>query len=121
MELVQLSEGAKQVGSDYQFKEEIIMKYSMRKMISSIAFTSAIAMTAATGSVMAFVDKGHSAEGVKKSGSIYSGSGSKPSRFVDYDHTPEGIKGKSSGPQDWKSAGNCGFLNCDHTAQGRKS
>ena len=97
------------------------MKNSMKKIISSIAFTSAIALTAATGTAMAFVDKDHSAEGVLKSSTMYTGSGSMPSRFVDYDHTPEGVKEKASGPQNWKSAGNCGFLDCDHTAQGPKS
>jgi hypothetical protein len=87
-----------------------------RTALSSMAAAGALALTLATSPAMAFVDYDHSAEGVHDSATRYTGSPMPSGGFIDYDHSASAKPSESKTIDGHMKTGNCGFIDCDHTA-----
>lgn len=95
---------------------------SFKKNILNVALAGTFAMAVFSSPAMAgFVDKDHSAEGVRSSATMYKGDGHKSMGFIDHDHSAEGRSSKGGKSMDVRTVGNCGFLDCDHNPAGMKS
>lgn len=104
---------------------------SLRKLFLNSALVGTFTLAFLSSPVMAgsFVDKDHTAEGILKSAQsttrstrLYTGSTHKNMGFIDYDHSAEGRSSRDNKKSvDVRTAGNCGFLDCDHHPTGRKS
>jgi hypothetical protein len=88
---------------------------SMKKILADTALAGALSLTLVASQAMAsFVDYDHSAEGVHKSASVYTGTSMKIGGFIDHDHSAEGVSTGNMAPSGKKAPGMCGFIDCDH-------
>ncbi len=94
---------------------------SFRNGLAALTTCCAVALGMSSTSAMAFVDYDHSAEGVKASATMYSGSGSKSGGFVDYSHSAEGLRSGPAPTTGDTTASSGGFLDHDHSAEGIRS
>ncbi len=89
--------------------------------LTALATCCAIALGMTSTSAMAFVDRDHSAEGVKSSATMYKGSGSKSGGFVDYSHSAESVRTGPAPTTGNTTASTGGFIDRDHSAEGVRS
>ena len=95
---------------------------SINNLITNIALAGVLSLSlAASQAVASFVDYDHSAEGISRSASVYTGTPMKSGAFLDHDHSAESVSNGTTKPYSRKSGGMCGFIDCDHSAYGTRS
>ena len=91
------------------------------KKLSLTLSSLTIGLVLAASPAMAFVDRDHSAEGVKQSATRYTGSSHPKGGFVDYDHSASAKPSEQSILPGSATHAKCGFLDCDHMASPAES